>query len=284
MTLSRRNMLKLSCGAAAALATNSLPSILNAAPTASAKKIPIGLQLYSVRHQCAKDLPPVLEAVAEMGYEGVEFAGYYDRTAGELRKLLDQNGLKCCGTHIRLDAMLGDALKETVEFNQTLGNPYLIVSWMPPSYAESLESVKEAAGKYDQIAAELKPLGMHVGYHAHGHDFHKIGDETAWDLLFENTCDDVVMQLDIGNCLDGGGDPYATLKRFPGRSATVHLKEHGGPDEAVVGEGEVDWKQVLRFCEAKGGTEWFIIEHERGAGDPIDNVRRCLANIRKMLP
>jgi sugar phosphate isomerase/epimerase len=154
---------------------------------------------------------------------------------------------------------------------------------MPPAYAASLDAVKETAQKYDEIAAKLKPLKMKVGYHAHGHDFVKIGDETAWDLLFENTCDDVIMQLDIGNCMGGGGDPYATLKRFPGRSVTVHLKEHGGSAESVVGEGDVDWKQVLDFCKTKGGTEWYIVEHERGAGDPIENVRRCLKNLQPMV-
>ena len=90
------------------------------------------------------------------------------------------------------------------------------------------------------------------------------------------------MQMDIGNCLEGGGDPYAILRKFPGRSATVHLKEHGGPPEAVVGEGEVDWKKVFAICEKTGGTEWYIVEHERGAGDPVENVKRCLENLRKM--
>ncbi len=281
MNLSRRNLLKWGCGTAAAWATGVLPAALKADD--AAKKIPIGLQLYSVRKKCEQDLPAVLKAVAEMGYEGVEFAGYYGRSAAEMRKLLDDFGLKCCGTHIRLETLLGDALKETIEYNQTLGNPYLVVSWMPPAYAASLDAVKETAQKYDEIAAKLKPLKMKVGYHAHGHDFVKIGDETAWDLLFENTCDDVIMQLDIGNCMGGGGDPYATLKRFPGRSVTVHLKEHGGSAESVVGEGDVDWKQVLDFCKTKGGTEWYIVEHERGAGDPIENVRRCLKNLQPMV-
>lgn len=282
MNLSRRNLLKLGCGAAAALAAHRLP-LVSAGEAAATKNIPIGLQLYSVRHLCEKDLPGVLESVAEMGYEGVEFAGYYNRTAAQLRKLLDDNGLKCCGTHISLDTLTGDAFKGTLEFNQALGNPYLIVSWMPPEYAESLESVKAAARVYDQVAAKLKPLKMYVGYHAHAHDFKRIGDQTAWDLLFANTCPDVVMQLDIGNCLGGGGDPYATLKKFPGRSVTVHLKEEGGPPEAVVGEGDVDWKQVLEFCQTKGGTQWYIVEHERSAGDPLNNVRRCLKNLEKLL-
>jgi sugar phosphate isomerase/epimerase len=279
MNITRRNLLKAGCGAAAAMATGAAPGLLRAA---AAKKIPIALQLYSVRQQAAQNLQPVVEAVAQMGYQGVEFAGYYDHTAAQLRKLLDANGLKCCGTHIRLDALLGDEYQQTVEFNQTLGNPNLIVSWMPPSYTESLDAVKEMAAKYNEVAAKLKPLQMRVGYHAHGHDFHKIDGQTAWDLLFQNTRDDVAMQLDIGNCLDGGGDPYATLKQFPGRSVTVHLKEHGGPPEAVVGEGEVDWDRVFEICESVGGTQWYIIEHERGAGDPLENVRRCMQNVQKL--
>ncbi|MHC4180411.1 MAG: sugar phosphate isomerase/epimerase family protein, partial [Planctomycetota bacterium] len=91
-----------------------------------------------------------------------------------------------------------------------------------------------------------------------------------------------VMQLDIGNCISGGGDPIAVLKKFPGRSATIHLKEHGGKPEAVVGEGDVDWEKVFRLCETTGGTRWYIVEHERGAGSPMDNVRRCIQNLRKM--
>ncbi|HID75727.1 MAG TPA: sugar phosphate isomerase/epimerase [Planctomycetaceae bacterium] len=247
------------------------------------RKIRIALQLYSVRHACQKDLAGVLKAVAGMGYEGVEFAGYYDRSAEELRQLLDQNGLVCCGTHLRLAALAEDALEETIQFNRTLGNKYLIVSWMPPSYRKSVQSVREVAERFNRLAGKLKPLGMRVGYHAHGGDFEKVEGRTAWDIFFESTVQDVVMQLDVGNCLEGGGDPIATLKRFPGRSATIHLKEYGGPPEAVLGEGEVDWKQVLSICRTTGGTEWYIVEHERGVGDPLDNVRRCLENLKKLV-
>src|SRR5208283_627787 len=92
------------------------------------KKIPIALQLYSVRNDCEKDLPSVLKIVAEIGYKGVEFAGYYGRNAKQLRQLLDDNGLKCCGSHLGLEAIRGGNLTKTVEFNKTLGNPFLIVA------------------------------------------------------------------------------------------------------------------------------------------------------------
>ncbi len=129
MNLSRRDLLKMTAGTAAACAVGAAPMDLFAKP--KKEKLPIGLQLYSVRKQCEKDLPGVLKAVAEMGYEGVEFAGYYDRTADELKKLLDGNGLKCCGTHLRTRInTLADGYDEChkdVEFNQALGNSYLLL-------------------------------------------------------------------------------------------------------------------------------------------------------------
>ncbi len=280
MTFTRRELLRWGTGAAALLLSGVRPATSWARPLAD--KIPIGLQLYSVREDCAKDLPAVLESVAKMGYAGVEFAGYYDHAADELRKLLSKNNLKCCGTHIQLDALRGDELKKTIEFNKTIGNKYLIVAWMPPTYADSLDAVKAAAKEFNEIAAKLKEQGMVVGYHAHGGDFKKIGDEFAWDLLFANTSADVTMQMDIGNCLEAGGKPIESLKRFPGRSKTIHLKESGGPDSAVVGEGVVNWKEVFEVCEGKGGTEWYIVEHERPAGTPLGNVEKCLKNLRAM--
>ncbi len=121
MNLNRREMLKLGAGSAAACAVGAFSAEAFAEPKKD--KIPIGLQLYSVRRQCAEDLPAVLKAVSAMGYEGVEFAGYYDRTAKEMKKLLDDNGLKCCGTHLRAKiATAGqgkfDEFDAEVEYNQ----------------------------------------------------------------------------------------------------------------------------------------------------------------------
>ena len=284
MELSRRKLIQLGLGATAACAAGLGLSHASAAPKKTAKKkIPIGLQLYSVRNECAKDLPGVLQQVKQMGYEGVEFAGYYGRKADELRKLLDDNGLKCCGTHTGLNTLQGDALKATVEFNQTLGNPYLIVPGMPHKMIESLEAIKTTAKLYSDLAEKVKPDAMRVGYHAHGGDFRKVGDETAWDLLFTFASPAVLMQMDVGNCIGGGGDPYKTLARFPGRSLTIHLKEHGGKPGAPVGEGEVDWDKVFDLCETVGGTEWYIVEHESDPKTPIESVRKCLVNLKKML-
>jgi len=244
------------------------------------KKIPVGVQLYSVRDLAAKDLPATLEAIGKMGYKGVEFAGYYgwEDKPKELRQLLDANGLKCCGTHTGLDTVTGDALKATADLHASLGNTFLIV---PSIVAVDAPTWLEMAKRFNEIAARAKALGMRVGYHAHAHDFHKLGDKTSWEIFFDNTASDVIMQLDTGNCMQGGGDPVAILKKYPGRSASVHVKEFGGPEAAVIGQGVVPWPQVFEVCETTGGTEWYVVEHEVGS-DPMGSIRGCLQGLRKM--
>ena len=255
---------------------------LGAAPlaqAASGKKIPVGLQLYSVREQCQKDLPGTVAAVAKIGYRGVEFAGYYGRNAKELRKLLDDNGLVACGTHTPYESVLADKLKATIEFNQTIGNKFLIVPWM--NETQSKQVWLDRARLFNDLADQVKADGMWVGYHAHAHDFKPIEGVSAWDLFFGNTKAEVIMQLDTSNCCDGGADPVAVLKKYPGRARSIHLKAHGGGPDAVVGEDKVNWAEVFAFCEGKGKTQWYVLEHESGK-DPLEAVRRSYEALKKM--
>lgn len=251
-----------------------------AAARLSEKRIPIGVQIYSVRGAAGKDFPGIVEAIAKLGYEGVEFAGYYgwESKPKELRKLLDDNGLKCCGTHTGLNTITGDALGATAELHAILGNPYLIVP--------SLVAVDEAgwldlARKFNDILPRAEALGMRVGYHAHAHDFKKMGEKTSWEMFFDSTDKRVLMQMDTGNCLAGGGDPVAMLKKYPGRSLTVHLKEHGGPEHAVIGQGDVPWKDVFEACETAGGTLWYIVEHET-TPNVLDGIKGSIEGLRKL--
>jgi sugar phosphate isomerase/epimerase len=280
MNFTRRDLLRLGAGAAA-LWTSGAPTALLGAGE-STKKIPFALQLYSLRSIAGKDVPGTLAAVAQMGYQGVEFAGYYDRKAPELRKMLDQSGLKCCGTHTALETLTGAALKGTVEFNQTLGNKNLIIPWLPPSITTSLAALIDAAKLLTELADKVQDFGMRVGYHAHAHDFKPVADRVPWEVLFTNAGPGVIMQMDVGNCLDGGGDPVAELKKFPRRSVTIHLKEHGGPEGAVIGQGDVPWKEIFQVCETTGGTEWYIVEQESYRGSPLESVKLCLENLHKM--
>jgi sugar phosphate isomerase/epimerase len=249
------------------------------AQAADSKKIPVGLQLYSVREQCQKDLPGTLAAVKKIGYPAVEFAGYYDRSAKDLRKLLDDNGLVACGTHTPYESVQGDKLKETVEFNRTIGNKFLIVPWM--NEAKSKQEWLDRAKLFNEIADKVKPDGMWVGYHAHQHDFNQIEGVTAWDVFFGNTKAEVIMQLDTSNCCEGGADPVAVLKKYPGRARSIHIKAFGGGPDAVIGEDKVDWKAVFAFCEGKGKTQVYVLEHESGK-DPLDAVKRSYEALKKM--
>ena len=243
------------------------------------QKIPVGLQLYSLRVQCKTDLPGMLTAVSKIGYRGVEFAGYYDRSAKELRKLLDDNGLSACGTHTPYESVQGDKLKETVEFNLTIGNKFLIVPWM--NEAKSKPVWLDRAKLFNDIASKVKPDDLRVGYHAHQHDFNQIDGISAWDIFFGNTKPEVIMQLDTSNCCEGGADPVAVLKKYPGRARSIHLKAHGGGPDAVIGEDKVDWKAVFAFCETKGKTEWYVVEHESGK-DPLEAVKRSFEALKKL--
>jgi len=243
-------------------------------------RIPVGVQLYSVRADCARDLPGTIAAVAKMGYEGVEFAGYYERTAEDLRKILDDNGLKCCGTHTGMDTLDDENLAATIEFNQVLGNRFLIVPYLE---ADSRDAWLKIAEQFNVLADKVKRHGMWVGYHSHAGDFKAIDGQMPWDLLFGNTKSDVVMQIDTGNTMDGGGDPIAFLNRYPRRSLTIHLKEHSATNSiAILGEGDVKWQEVFSLCETTGRTQWYIIEEEKDAYPPLKAVELCLQNYRKL--
>jgi sugar phosphate isomerase/epimerase len=282
MTLSRRQMLKLGAGAAAGWMTGA--GLARGALANTMAKIPLGLELWSVRHQCEEDLPGVLRAVGQMGYTSVELAhSYYGHEASAWRKLLDKNGLKSCGMHMGLKMLEGDAFDETVAIHEVIGTPYLIIASLPKKKLASVAAIVQTGKEFNELAERLQPHGMKIGYHCHGGDFAKVEGRTAWEIFGENTRPDVILQLDVGNCLGGGGDPVAMLKKFPGRSVSMHLKDHGGKPGSVFGEGEVDWPEVFRLCETIGGTKQYIIEEEGRKGpEALAAVRRAIENFRKM--
>ena len=244
-------------------------------------KIPIALQLYSVREECAKDFTGTIKAVSEMGYEGVEFAGYYNLEAKEIKKILDDFNLKIAGSHLGINTLLGDELKKTVEFNSILDNKFLVVPALPPEYIKTKESWLKAAELLGEISEKVKPYGIRVGYHNHDIEFKAIDGEIPWDLFFQNTSKDVIMQLDIGNAMHGSADPIEILKKYPGRAITVHLKEY--PFSApAIGEGEVKWDEIFNLCETLGGTEWYIVEYETPSPSPLESIKRCIENLKRM--
>lgn len=246
-------------------------------------RIPIALQLYSVREDAARDLQGVLAAVAGMGYEGVEFAGYYGHDARTIRGWLDAYGLKVAGAHVGIETLLGDELLRTVEFHQTLGNTTLVVPGLAEQWRNSRAAWLKTAETLNAVAVALKPYGMRTGYHNHHIEFAPMEGELPWDTLFGNTTDDVIMQFDTGNALHGGAQAAPFLRRYPGRAKTMHLKEYSAANaSALIGEGDVPWTEIFELCETIGGTEWYIVEQESYAYPPLECVRRCLQALKAM--
>jgi sugar phosphate isomerase/epimerase len=250
-------------------------------PNAATKKIPIAVQVYSVRNAVQADPAAGLEKIAKMGYEGIEIAGggFYGKTGKELRKMLDDTGLKCCGSHTGLDLFRGDNFAKTAEFHKEIGAKFMIVPGLPQADFLDLEKNKQLAEEFNQLAEKAKPLGLVIGYHAHGFDAKLIDGIPAWERFFDATVPEVVHQMDIGNYMGGGGDPYKMIEKFKGRSKTVHLKEH--PGKEIIGEGEVDWNRAFELCETIGGVEWYVVEDEV-TPDSFDRIEKCIVALRGM--
>jgi len=254
-----------------------------------ARRIPIAVQLYSVRGDCKKDFDAALAQVAAMGFEGVEFAGYYGYAgrAADLRKRLDTLNLKAAGTHIGLETMQGDALQKTIEFHQAIGCRFLVVpgnaAFTDPGKSQAL------ADTFNTLAETLKPLGMACGYHNHTREFNKDGDKTYWDLFAERTSKDVILQQDCGWTFAAGFDPVEYVRKYPGRTRTTHFKPTVRKEDvgkkAILGQDAVDWRAVHAACASAGGTEWIVIEQETypDGKPPMECTRESLAGLKKLL-
>ena len=252
----------------------------NRASRRTQRKIPIALQVYSVCQMAQNDLAATLAAIAKMGYDGVEFAGYYGKDPKDIRKMLDDNGLKCCGTHTGIGELRGDRFERTAEIHKILGAKFMIVPGGIDGDLHDAEKSKRIAEEFNGWAEKAKPLGLFVGYHAHGGDAKLVEGVPAWERFFDATVPAVLMQMDIGNYKDGGGDPYKMIEKFRGRSKTIHLKE-SGQDNPIIGSGTVDWKRAFELCETIGGTEWYVVEDEAGPSG-TERIEKCIVALRAM--
>jgi len=250
--------------------------------------VPVGLELYSVRGELAKDLLGTVAAVGKMGYEVVEFYSPYlqwtPETAKSVRKVLDDTGLKCPSTHNGGQSFTPDGLKKAIELNQIIGSKSLIMASAPR--ATGIDAWKTLADQLTAISAQLKPLGMTTGYHNHQVEWRPIDGKRPMDVIAAGTPKDVVLQFDVGTCLEVGADPIAWIKANPGRIKSVHCKDWKAGDGYNVpfGEGDAPWKAIFAAAESTGGVEFYLIEQETGAtmGGELPMVQRCLDNWKKL--
>jgi len=275
----RRDVLKLG-GALAALASVS-PS-LRASAQAAWKQVPIGTQLWCVRKQLATDIPGTLGALAAAGFDGVELENAFGKPGAEWRKHLDAAGLKPCGFHHTLEELGGDKLEATVEFNQAIGNRYLIVRSLREEIYKSEDLLKKAADAVNVAAQQVKRHGLLVGYHNHALDFHRLGGEYWWNLFADRTTKDVILQLDTGNASEAI-DLVGLVRRNAGRTVTMHVKPFSKKDpDAYIGTDELDWPALMTAAEAVGGVEWYIVEYEREGVPPIEALKSNLDALKKL--
>lgn len=247
--------------------------------------IPIGLQLYSLREDAAKDFVGVLKAVSAMGFAGVEFAGYGGLNPKELTTLLSDLNLKVAGSHVGFH-QLESELDEVLRFNREIGNRYIICPAPPRELLTDgdADDWKVFGNKLSAIGAKVKEQGLQLAYHNHAGEFRTIDGQYALDILFAHADPDyLVAEIDLGWTFHAGVDPVTHMQKFKGRCPLVHVKDfkQDGP-QTEVGTGDVDLASIVAAAP-NVGVEWYVIETEEYNMAPTDSVKLGLDNLKAVL-
>jgi sugar phosphate isomerase/epimerase len=273
-SLSRRSFMALSAA---------LPFALRAR---AASSIPMGLELYSVRNALKQDPEGTVRAVAQMGYQGVEFYAPYfewsEAQARQMRKLLDDLGIRCFSTHNDASYVGKDNIARARDLNLILGSKYVVVASAKPGTGP--DGWNTVADLLNSAAAELEPAGLKAGYHNHDLEFTPVDGHRPIETLAKKTKPSVMLQLDVGTCVQAGSDPVAWIRANPGRIHSLHCKDWS-PDPAkgytvLFGEGVAKWKDIFAAAEATGGIEYYLMEQEGSRLSELDTARECLTSYR----
>jgi sugar phosphate isomerase/epimerase len=255
---------------------------------AAGKKVPVGIELYSVRDQMDKDTLATVRAIGKMGYQVVEFYGpYFQWTpefAKQARQAMDDVGLRCNSTHNGPPSFTGDGIAKAIELNKILGSKYIVMA--SAGRATSLDDWKKVADTLTAASEKFKAAGMRGGYHNHQAEFKAIDGKRPIEVIAAGTPHDFMMQIDVGTCVEVGQDPVPWINQNPGRINSMHLKDWGaGADKGykvLFGEGDVPWRKVLDAAEAKGGIVYYLIEQEGSRFPSMETAEKCLANYKKL--
>lgn len=242
-----------------------------AAPTRKLDRI--GLELYTVRDLMKADMPGTLARAAAIGYNEVEFAGYFGRTPAQVRDLLKQYNLASPSTHIPYESFA--TWQKTLDDSNTIGHQWVTVPSIPEEKRKTVDDWKAVAAQFNNVAAQAKSSGLRFAYHNHNVEFAKIGDVRPYDLLLTETDPSLVdFEMDLYWVVFGGGDPLDYFARFPHRFKLVHVKDSAGPPDnkmVDVGKGTIDFRAI--FAESdKAGIKHNFVEHDQPA-DPIATIR-----------
>ncbi|MBF2446038.1 sugar phosphate isomerase/epimerase family protein [Listeria welshimeri] len=238
----------------------------------------IALQLWSVKEACEDDFFGTLEKVAEMGYDGVEFAGYYGKSASEIKTKLAELGLEVAGSHISKE-MLEAELEDVIVFERELGNKFIIC---PYADFETKQEWLSFAKKLREIAKTIQQAGMQFGYHNHAHELEKVDDAIILENLLGNV-PEMIAELDTYWIEYAGVGVIPFIEKYRNRVPLVHIKDKSktSKESTIIGEGILDISGYVKTAIASG-TKWLIIEQEAFEEDPLTSVAKgytYLANV-----
>ncbi len=256
-------------------------------PARASTKIPVGLELYSVRDQLKRDPEGTVRAVAKMGYQCVEFyAPYFDRSESQtrdMRKLLDDLGIRCFSTHNDFAYLNPKNIQRARDMNLILGTKYVVVASVEPTPGP--DGWLAVAGDLNTAAEQLEPAGLKVGYHNHQPEFTAVAGRRPLEILAQNTKSSVMLQLDVGTCLAAGSDPVAWIRANPGRIRSIHCKDWSPEPrkgyKVLFGEGAADWKNIFAAAEGVGGIEYYLVEQEGSRFPELETAQRCLVTFQE---
>ena len=250
------------------------------------ENVPVGLELYSVRNELQKDLIGTVRGVGKMGYQCVEFyAPYYQWTldyAKQVRQELDRLGVRCYSTHNSREAFQRDGINKAIELNRAIGARYIVLAH-PGEEIKDADGWKRIADLLNQANQTMNRHGLHAAYHNHDVEWKPVGGKKPIEILATNTEKSVILQLDVGTCLEAGSDPVAWVEANPGRIRSMHCKEWSPQKgyKVLFGEGVAPWKKLFAAAESGGGIEYYLIEQEGSDYPEMETAERCLAQFRK---
>lgn len=251
-------------------------------------KLPVAVQLYSVRDEMAQDFEGTIAKMKELGYDGVEFAGLFDHSPAEVRAICEKVGIIPISAHVPYYDMLEDPEKVLSDYAE-IGCKYVAVPYLTPECRPGTEGWSATVDGIKKIAEAAKKVGIILLYHNHDFEFVKLGDDYALDVLY-STVDSTLLSTEIDTCWVNvaGEDPAQYIAKYSGRSPVVHLKDFemgakkGGSlykligiddeeeqeeDEGSgfcfrpVGYGEQDFGAILSACE-EAGSKWIVVEQD----------------------
>lgn len=244
-------------------------------------RIPVALQLYTVRDETSRDFIKTLEKVAAMGYEGVEFAGFGNISANDMKTALDRIGLKVAGSHMGID-LLEKKLDEVIEYNLEIGNKYIICPWAP---FKTKEDYLEAGRKFNDIGAKCNARGIKFAYHNHDFEFAVFDGEYGLDIMFSQASpENLLVELDTCWVFYAGVNPVEYMKKYKGRCPLIHLKDiksRKRDDNIELGEGIADVAGIATAAKTNG-TKWYIVEMDSCPRPSLESSKICIDNLKKM--